>query len=192
VAASVVVVDALGLPSAPSAPVGITVTDGAAPFVSVDSPRRNQTLRLTRKTTRTVTRDGKRRRVTTTRRNRIRFAGKALDKSGMRSVTIALRQVSRLPRRRTTTTPRRTTRAKSSQTRTCRWLDPRRGIRTRSCSRPIQITARLNAAAGTWTYTVPSRRRLAAGTYRISVAGVDNAGVFGNSFSPASVTFKLR
>ncbi len=190
VGATVVAVDVLGLASAPSAPATITVTDGTPPLISVDRPRRNQTVRIITRRTRTVTRAGTRRRVTTTRRNRIRFRGRALDRSGVRNVSIALRQVSRLPRKRTTR--RRTSTAGASQVRNCRWLDPRRGIVSRSCSRPVQIAVRLDSKAGTWSYAVPSRRRLAAGTYRVSVAGTDNAGVFGNAFTPAAVTFKLR
>ena len=181
--ATVVVVDSLGASSAPAAPVAVAVGDGSAPFVSIDRPRRNQAIRLVSVTRRTVTRDGERRRVTTRRRARIRFAGKALDASGVASVTLALRQV-----RRTTTR-----RAGSAQTSTrCRWLDPRRGIVSRSCNRPVFFRARLAANQTNWTYTVPRARRLAAGTYRLFAAGTDKQGNSGNSFAPNNVSFRLR
>ncbi len=182
--ASLVVVDSLGLRSAP-ATVSLAVGDGSAPFVSIDRPRRNQVLRLVTVTRRTVTRNGERRRVTTRRRTRIAFAGRALDTSGVASVTLALRQVRRTTTRRTGT---------SAQTRTtrCRWLDPRRGFVSRSCNRPVFFRARLAANKTNWTYNVPSARRLAAGTYRLYAAGTDGQGVSGNSFAPSNIAFRLR
>lgn len=197
VTATVAVIDAGSLVSPPSNGVTVTVKDGTPPLVGVDRPTKNQTVRLTRRTTRTVTVDGVRRRRTTTRRNRIRFEGRALDRSGMRSVVLSLRQVSRLPTRRRSTSGdrRRSTtqrRGSSSQTRRCRWVRPSRGIVSRSCSNPVLITAKLGSDGGRWTYTLPSRLRLARGTYRVTVAGVDRTGAFGNSNPSSSVTFRLR
>lgn len=181
--ATVVVVDSLGASSAPAS-VAVAVGDGSAPFVSIDRPRKNQAIRLVTVRRRTVTRDGESRRVTTRRRTRIRFAGKALDASGVASVTLALRQV-----RRTTVRPR----AGSAQTSTrCRWFDPRRGIVSRSCNRPVFFRARLAANGVNWAYTVPRARRLAAGTYRLFAGGTDKQGVSGNSFRPDNVSFRLR
>lgn len=183
--ATVVVVDSLGLASAPATPVALAVGDGSAPFVSIDRPRRNQVIRLVTVRTRTVTRDGERRRVTTRRRARIRFTGKALDTSGVASITLALRQVRRA------TTPRRAGSAQTQSTQ-CRWFDPRRGIVARSCRRPVFFRARLAANGVNWRYTVPSRRRLSAGTYRLYAGGTDKQGQSGNSFSRSSVAFRLR
>lgn len=189
VSATLVVTDALDVPSAASAPVTVTVTDGTPPAVSIDLPKRNQSVPLVTRTTKTVKgKDGTRRKRTTTRRTRLGFGGRALDKSGVRSIVIALRQVSRAP------TKKKKKKATSSQTTTrkCRWLDPKKGIVVRGCDKPVQITAKYNAADATWTYRLPAARRLSAGTYRLSAAGVDKAGVFGNSFKPTSVVFKLR
>jgi hypothetical protein len=188
VAATLVVTDGLDVPSAASAPVTVTVTDGTPPAVSIDRPRKNQAIRLVTRTTKTVTgKDGEKTRRTTSKRTRIAFRGRALDKSGVQRIFLAVRQVSRAA-------ATKKKKAGSSQTaaKKCRWLDPKKGIVVRSCDKPVQITAKYDAANATWTYTVPAARRLAAGTYRVSAAGIDKAGVFGNSFKPTSLVFRLR
>ena len=38
-------------------------------------------------------------------------------------------------------------------------------------------------AAGTWSYIVASKLKLAKGSYRVSAYGTDNGGAFGNSAS---------
>jgi hypothetical protein len=177
--AVVVVVDSFRAVSAPSAPVTVNVTDGTPPLVRIDRPRANQALRLTRRVRTTVRRRGVRRRVTVTRRNRISFAGRASDASGMRRVTLSLRLVARARRR-----------ASSSQAARCTFLDPRRGFVRRRCSSPLEITARLRRSS--WTYTVPSRRRLPAGSYRLTATGTDRAGITGNVFPVRTVSFRLR
>jgi hypothetical protein len=172
-----VVVDSRGAVSAASAPVQIRVTDGTLPTVVLSRPLSGQLIRLTRTVRRRVRRGGRTRTVRRTVRNRITFTGTAGDNSGVRRVQIRLRLTARARRR-----------ARSSQSGTCAWLDPRRGLSHRRCSRPIEITARLRD--GNWTYTVPSRaaRRLPAGTYRISATATDNAG----NARRITVQFRMR
>jgi hypothetical protein len=172
-----VVVDARGAVSAASAPVQITVTDGTLPTLALSRPRSGQLIRLTRTVRQRVRRRGRTRTVRRTVRNRITFTGTAGDQSGIQRVRIQLRLTARARRR-----------ARRSQSGTCVWLDPRRGLVHRRCSRPIDITARFRN--GSWTYTVPSRaaRRLVAGTYRINATATDRAG----NARKVTVQFRMR
>ncbi|MDX6638947.1 MAG: Esterase depolymerase [Solirubrobacterales bacterium] len=132
--------------------------DITAPAVTITSPRSHQSIRLRSK--------GKRR--------TIRFAGKAKDASGVRTVALSLQKVG------------------SGHAR-CRWLDPKRGLVTRSCAKPVLLKAKLGKH-GTWTYRVPRAIRLPAGRYRLRSVGTDRAGVTGNTASATkrAVSFKLR
>lgn len=189
--ASLVVVDAEGATSAASA-VPVTVVDGVAPAVSVDTPRANQTLRIFRTTTRTVTRKGKKVRVKRRTRNRIAFRGRSLDASGVRQVVVTVRLITKA---RKPATKKKPAAKKSQSASTCHWLSPSRGFLRRSCRKPILITAKLDATAqdGAWTYTIPSRRKLSAGTYEVAALGVDKAGAAGNSVPErGKARFKLR
>jgi hypothetical protein len=185
--AFVSVVDASGSPSLAEASVGLTIIDGLAPLITIDKPTANQSIALTRTTRRTVTRDGRKRKVTRTTRTRIAFAGRSLDRSGVRSIVLSIRQVSRAKKKATT----KKKKATSSQSRTCRWLSPNRGMVARSCSKPVQIKAKL-AKNGSWTYTVPAKRKLTAGTWEVAVAGTDTTGLFGNINPKGKVRFRLK
>lgn len=184
--ASLVVVDASGSRSAPVSQ-GVTVTDGLAPLISIDKPTANQTLRLTSKRTRTVRRDGRSRKVTRTVRNRISFSGRSLDRSGVREIQVAIRRISRVPAKKKAAKPK----SNASQAGSCLWVSPNRGILRRSCSRPVSIKTKL-AANGSWTYTLPVKRKLVAGTYEVIVAGVDKVGIGGNLNPRSKTRFKLR
>jgi hypothetical protein len=61
----------------------------------------------------------------------------------------------------------------------------------RSCSKPVQIKAKL-AKNGSWTYTVPAKRKLTAGTWEVAVAGTDTTGLFGNINPKGKVRFRLK
>lgn len=183
--ATLVVVDLNGVASAPAS-AQVTILDGLAPLISIDKPKANQTIALVKKVTRTVTTKGVKRKVTRTRRTKIAFAGRTLDRSGVAKIVLSLRQVSRASTKKKATKKK----AKSSATQ-CRWLSPSKGMVVRSCRKPVLITAKL-AASGKWTYTVPSKRKLTAGRWEVTVAGTDKAGIFGNLNPKAKVRFKLK
>jgi hypothetical protein len=183
------VVDAQGAVSAPAS-VPIKLVDGLAPAIVITKPTANQKIRLTKKTTRTrtVTVNGKKvkRKTTTTKRTRIGFAGTAKDKSGVKGVVLTVERISK--------TATSSTAAKSSAattTKRCAWLDPKKGIVLRSCSKPVLILAKL-AKDGAWTYNVKSTIRLSAGLYRVIVAGQDNAGAAGNSAPAKDAIHRFR
>ena len=149
--------------------------DGTPPAVVITKPTANQRLRLTTKTTRTVTvtRNGKKVKVkrTTTKRNRISFAGTAADPSGVKGVVFTLQKLSSSTGSGAT--------APTSPTAKCRFFNATKGLVLKTCSKPIVVLAKF--AAGKWTFNVKSTIRLSSGTYRLITAGADGSGAFGNS-----------
>jgi hypothetical protein len=184
VVVQLIVVDRQGASSAP-AMVPLKLLDGSPPTVVITKPRSNQTIRLITTATRTVKRDGARREVRTRKRTRIGFAGTARDPSRVAAVFLTLQRLS---------TTKRTTSAKSSaaKAKRCAWLDPKRGLVTSACDKPVLI--RVAVRSGKWAYNIPTKIRLGAGSYRVSAYGSDGAGAFGNSAPKRSrvVRFKLR
>ena len=170
VAVQLVVVDRQGASSAP-ATASVKITDGSPPAVVISKPRRNQTIRLETTTSRTVTRDGARRRVTTRKRARIGFAGTARDPSGVTVVFVTLERLF--------AAKRTSARSGAATTKRCTWLDPKRGLVRRRCDKPVLIRVRVRS--GRWAYNVATRVKLGAGRYRVSAYGTDGAGAFGNS-----------
>ena len=193
--AQLVVVDNLGVASAPaSAPVKIG--DGTPPEVKITKPFRNQTLKLVKVTKKTVTKDGKKRTTTTRKKLKLGFAGTAKDAAGVANVVLFVEKLASAPARsKAKTKPK--TKAKASQaakSKTCTWLDPKRGLIKRSCAKPYFILAPL-AKDGTWTYNVSTKiKQPSAGSYRVIASGVDAAGAAGNSASAqdAIVRFTLK
>jgi hypothetical protein len=188
VTATLVVVDALGAPSAP-ATVPVKLIDGGLPEVVITRPTANQKIALTTTTTKTttVTKKGKKTKVKTktTKPTKLVIAGTAKDKSGVKGVLITIEKLSSAvstPKRKKATKKKTTTpKAKASAAaKQCRWLDAKRGIVLRSCAKPILLLAKLGAD-GTWTFSVKGTLKLGAGVYRASAYGSDNTGAFGNS-----------
>jgi hypothetical protein len=187
------VADAQGALSAPVTAM-VNLVDGAPPAVVITKPFANQKIKLTTVTTRTktttVTKNGKKvkvkKKTRTSKKTKIGFAGTAKDKSGVKGVVITIERISKTvsaPKKKKTTTTKSKTAAKSSQAtpaKRCNWLDPARGVVTRSCTKPVLILAKL-AKDGTWTYALKSTLKLSAGAYRIIAAGQDSAGATGNS-----------
>jgi hypothetical protein len=172
VVVQLVVVDRQGGVSAPAiAP--LKIIDGAPPRVVISKPRQNQTIKLTTTTTRTVTRGGAKRTVKTRKPTRIGFAGTASDPSRVTAVYVTLQRLAATAKARA-----KTSAGKAKPTR-CTWLDPKRGLVTRSCVKPVLI--RVAVRSGRWAYNVPTRLRLGAGSYRVSAYGTDGTGAFGNS-----------
>lgn len=172
-AAQLVVVDRQGAASAPAV-AAVDVGDGTPPEVTITKPFANQRIRLTTKRTRTVTRNGVKRKVTTTRKTRLRFTGVAKDKNGVGFVLLTIEKLSST---RTTARASQTTSTRAQ----CAWFDAKRGLLKTSCVKPKLIVAKL-AKDGAWTYTVSTKvKRPSAGLYRVSAYGADGTGAFGNS-----------
>ena len=170
--ASLVVVDNVGA-SSPAATVSLKLTDGTPPVVAIVKPKNKQTIRrfTTKKTTRTV--NGKKVTTTTRKRTKIVFAGLSRDPSGVTRVILTLEKLA--------TTSGSSAQASQTTTPKCNWFDPARGIRRRSCAKPVLLFARLikDSKTGEWTYTV--KRNLGVGRYRLTAFGVDGSGAVGNS-----------
>jgi len=169
------------VPTAPLTPPGTgAASDRTPPAVVITKPRANQRIKLTTTTTRTVTvtRNGKRTRVKrkTTKRTRIGFAGTAIDRSGVKGVIVALERLSLTP---STAKTSANSAAATTPAKKCRWFSATKGIVLKSCARPTLLLAKF--ANGRWTYNIKSTVRLRAGVYRLSAAGADNSGAFGNA-----------
>ncbi|HTN23430.1 MAG TPA: PKD domain-containing protein [Solirubrobacteraceae bacterium] len=158
----------------------VKLTDGTPPTVVITRPKANQKLALTKKTTKTVTKNGKKTKKTTTKRVRIGFAGTAKDASGVAAVFLTLERISVAPKKKKTTTARSAaTPAAPKVVKRCVWLDPKTGFVSRPCDKPVLI--RTGTRQGAWAYNIATRIKPVAGTYRLSVYGSDAAGAFGNS-----------
>jgi hypothetical protein len=186
-AAQLVVVDRQGTASAPAL-ARIDVGDGVPPEATVTKPFRNQKIALTKRTTKTVTKHGVKRKVTTRRKTKLTFGGVAKDKSGIGFVLMTLEK---LGGARPSST--KTVKASRSAKEQCTWLDPKKGLLKKSCSKPVLIAANV-AKDGSWTYGIPAKvKQPSAGLYRVSVYAADASGAFGNS-APASesmIRFRL-
>jgi hypothetical protein len=179
VVVQLVVVDRQGAAS-PPAVQPVKLTDGAPPTVRISKPKANQTVSLTTKRTKTVTKDGKQRRVTTTKRTRLGFAGTARDPSGVSAVFLTLERLSIAKQKATKKTNAKSAAAKTKKKKKqCVWLDPKLGFVTRACDKPVLI--RTGVRSGNWAYNLASAIKPRAGSYRVSAYGTDNAGAFGNS-----------
>ncbi|MEA2155260.1 MAG: hypothetical protein QOE11_1400 [Solirubrobacteraceae bacterium] len=180
VVVQLVVIDRQGAASPPFvAPVKLT--DGTPPTVVVTKPKSGQKISLVTKTTKTVTKKGKKSKVTTRKRTRVGFAGTAKDASGVAAVFLTLERLSVAPRKQA----KKPTKAKSAAAKTkkkakrCVWLDPKLGFVSRPCDKPILI--RTGTRQGRWAYDLATKIKPRAGSYRLSAYGSDAAGAFGNS-----------
>ena len=177
-AVGLVVVDKQGAAS-PEVAATFKLVNGTPPAVAIVKPKSKQTFKTFTTTTKTVTRNGRKVKVRTRKRTRIQIAGLSKAAVGsMQRVILTLQK----------------TKSTTSSTR-CRFYDPKRGLRLVKCDKPILITARLvkNSAGGEWTYTVPSKRRLSTGSWKVSAFGVDTTGAFGNTAKRgATVGFTVK
>lgn len=158
--ATLVVVDRQGAPSAP-ATVALKLVDGTPPTIGIVKPKANQ--RIKRFTTRTRTVKGKKR--TTRTRTKIVFGGLSRDANGIAQIVLSLEKL-------------KTGSGSSSK---CNYFDPKKGVLSKSCQKPVLFAARLikDSKTGEWTYTI--KRNLNVGQYRLSAVGVDKTGAFGNA-----------
>ena len=179
VVVQLVVIDRQGAAS-PPAVVPVKLTDGTPPAVVITKPKSNQKIALVTKTTRTVTKDGKKTRRTTSKRTKIGFAGTAKDASGVAAVFLTVERLSVAPaKKKTTAKSAAATTAPKAPTKRCIWLDPKTGFVSRPCDKPVLI--RTGTRQGRWAYNLATKIRPKAGSYRLSAYGSDAAGAFGNS-----------
>jgi hypothetical protein len=174
VAAQLVVLDRQGAASAPAA-ARVDVVDGVPPAVTITKPFANQRVKLTTTRTRTVTRDGVKRKVTTKRTTRLGFGGVAKDKSGVAFVLLTLEKLGGSSSAAAAKAGQPSSKAQ------CTWFDAKKGLLRRSCRKPVLIAAKLGAGDA-WTYNVsPKVKQPSPGQYRVSVYGSDRSGAYGNS-----------
>jgi PKD repeat protein len=179
VAVQLVVVDRQG-GSSPPATVGVRITDGTPPTVIITSPRPNRRFGLITTSTKTVTKGDVKRKVTTRKRLRVGFGGRAKDPSGVTAVYVTLQRLAKASQAKGSAKAS----AAKSKAKSCVWLDPKRGLIIRSCDKPVLIKARVRD--NKWAYVVGRKIKLSAGTYRVSAYGTDGAGAFGNSAAKAN------
>jgi PKD domain len=164
----------------------VNILDGSAPTVKISKPKNNQKIFVFVRKTKTVTRHGKKVKikVKTKKRTRIKFSGTAADKSGVARVFFTVQKVTGSSQSGVVT---------GSATSKCRWLDPKKGIKLVSCAKPFVISGKLKSD-GTWSYSVKKAIKLAKGTYRVVVYGLDKTGAIGNSAAKAdrNIKFKLK
>jgi hypothetical protein len=175
VVVQLVVVDRQGGASVPFA-APVKLTDGTPPAVTIAKPRPNQVIALVTKKTRTVTKKGKKSKVTTTKRTRLAFSGTAKDPSGVSAVFLTLERISVAPKKKAAS---KKAKSAATPTKRCIWLDPKAGFVSRPCEKPVLI--RTGVRQGAWAYRLASAIKPVAGLYRVSVYGSDGAGAFGNS-----------
>ena len=173
------------VPPPPPGAGGAGSGDGTPPKVVITKPKLNEKVKLSTKTTKTVTvtRNGKKVKVkkTTTKKNKIGFAGTATDPSGIAAVAITVQKLA---------TGTEEPPATVAPTAKCKWLNATKGIVAKSCAKPILLIAKL-ATDGAWTFNVRSTLKLGAGTYRIIVLGADKSGARGNSATAAEAIHRF-
>lgn len=164
VAVTLSVVDKQGASSEPVA-APLKILDGSPPAVPITKPKNNQKIKLSTRTTKTVTRGGKKTKVRTTKRTPITIAGTATDKAGVKGVVITVQKL---------------TTGRGSKA-TCTWLEPGKGLVRRACAKPVLIKPHLSR--GNWSYKPLKKLKkgMSAGTYRVRAYGTDTTGAFGNS-----------
>ncbi|HVF76854.1 MAG TPA: PKD domain-containing protein [Solirubrobacteraceae bacterium] len=169
--AQLVVVDRQGAASAPVT-VALKLIDGTPPTVAIVKPKKNQKIKVFTTTTKTV--DGKK--TTTRKRTKIVFSGLSGDKSGVAQIALTLEK----------SKP-----AGSTSTR-CLFFDPKKGVVSKSCQKPVLFLARLkkDSKTGEWSYTV--KRNLGKGKYKLTAVGVDKTGAFGNAGGAKLGVVKFR
>jgi hypothetical protein len=185
--AQLVVVDKQGAASAPAV-ARVDVGDGVAPEVTITKPFANQKIKLTTVTTKTVTKNGKKTKVTTSKKTKISFAGAAKDPSGIAGVLLTIEKIGAATSSSTAAKASQTAASKAQ----CTWFDAKKGLLKVSCAKPKLLLAKV-AKDGSWTFSPSTKtKRLSAGLYRVSVYGVDASASFGNSAATKDSVIRFR
>lgn len=178
-AAALVVVDSTGLAS-PEVAVTFKLVDGTPPAVAIVKPKSKQNFPLLTTKTTNVKKNGETTKVRKRTRTRIQIGGLSADKTGISRILLTIQKVT----------------ARTKGKKRCHFYDPRKGFLLVRCTKPRLIAARLvkGDKNGQWTYSVPMKRPLSAGSYRVAAYGVDQAGAFGNSAPAraANVSFTIK
>lgn len=180
-------------PPPASAPAGTPVKgDGVAPAVVIKSPKHNERIKITTtktKTTKKKLKNGKIKttKKKTTKRTPIRISGTATDAAGIKGVIVTIQRTSAIKSKKKSTTS-----AKASQatTKKCYWLDDKRGIKKRSCDRPILMLAKVDKD-GNWKLDISKKLRFSPARFRIIVLGGDNSGAVGNTAAAKDAIHKF-
>ena len=176
--AILVVVDKQGAVSAPVI-ARVDVGDGVAPEVTITKPFGGQVVRLTTKTTKTVTKNGVKSKVTTSKKAKVSFAGAAKDKSGVAFVLLTIEKLG-------------SGSGSTSSKAQCTWFDSKKGLLKTSCAKPRLLVAKL-AKDGSWTFSPSAKtKRLSPGSYRVSAYAADGTGAFGNSAAAKDGVVRFR
>jgi len=180
-------------PPPASAPAGTPVKgDGVAPTVVIKSPKHNERIKITTtktKTTKKKLKNGKIKttKKKTTKRTPISISGTATDAAGIKGVIVTIQRTSAIKSKKSTTS------AKASQaatTKKCYWLDDKRGIKKRSCDRPILMLAKVDKD-GNWKLDISKKLRFSPARFRIIVLGGDNSGAVGNTAAAKDAIHKF-
>jgi hypothetical protein len=186
-AAQLVVVDRQGAVSAPAA-ARVSVGDGVPPEATITKPFANQRITLTTTRTRTVTKNGVKRKITTRRKTKLTFGGVARDKSGIGLVVLTLEKLGS----DSSSSSKNAKASQSSSKAQCTWFDAKKGLLKKSCNKPVLIVAKL-AKDGSWTYGISTKvKQPSPGLYRVSVYAADGSGAFGNSASASDSVVRFR
>jgi hypothetical protein len=169
--AQLVVVDRQGAASAPVT-VALKLIDGTPPTVAIVKPKNNQKIKVFTTTTKTV--DGKK--TKTKKRTKIVFGGLSGDASGVAQIALTLEK----------------SKPAGSKSTRCLFFDPKKGVVSKSCQKPVLFLAALkkDSKTGEWSYTV--KRNLGKGTYKLTAVGVDKTGAFGNAGGTKIGVVKFR
>ena len=180
------VVDRQGAVSETTAPKTIVVRDGTPPRVAITRPAVNASLKLSaakRKCKTTKPKAGSKakpkRTCTKPKPKKLTVAGTATDESGLASVEVAVRIVSRSG-------------ASSAQTGTCEFHTGLRVVQ-RPCDKPVFRKARISGTA--WSWTSRTRKALPTGRYEVTARATDTQGVVSTLFTAAAKTklaFRVR
>ncbi len=95
-------------------------------------------------------------------RSGVRISGYARDRSGVRTVWAAMHLAATTGFRQRAGAP------------LCAWYDGRSAFRVRSCARPLWFRTRLQR--GGWSFVIPRRARIFAGTWVLRIRAADKVG----------------
>ncbi|MEJ7824875.1 MAG: hypothetical protein WKF48_05575 [Solirubrobacteraceae bacterium] len=180
-------------PPPANTPTGTPVKgDGVAPAIVIKSPKHNQRIKITTTKTKITKKKLKNGTTTTTKkkttkRTPISISGTATDAAGIKGVIVTIQRTSAI-----TSKKKSTTSAKASQatTKKCYWLDDKRGIKKRSCDRPILMLAKVDKD-GSWKLDISKKLRFSPARFRIIVLGGDNSGAVGNTAAAKDAIHKF-
>ena len=184
--ATLTVVDRQGGVSQTTAPKTIVVRDGTPPRIAITRPAANASLKLSaakRKCTTTKPKAGStakpKRTCTKPKPKRLTVSGTVADESGIASVEVAVRIVSR-------------TGGRALPDGTCEFHTGLRVVQ-RPCASPVYRKASIKGM--NWSWTSRTRKALPKGRYQVTARATDTQAVTSSVFTAAAktlVAFRIR